>query len=80
MANIYLVKLDKEVPGNGKSAKCKLCKTSIQLSNMGESALILHTRGDKHKKIADLKEVQTFFLPEDHLANQHQRHCHKHLP
>ena len=61
MANIYLVKLDKEVPGNGKSAKCELCKTSIQLSNMGESALISNTRGDKHKKIADLKEIQTFF-------------------
>ena len=72
--------MDKEVPGNGKLAKCELCKTSIQLSNMGESALISNTRGDKHKKIADLKEIHTFFLPEDHLANQHQRHCQKHLP
>ena len=61
MANIHLVKLDKEVPGNGKSAKCNLCKTSIQISNMGDSALISHNRGDKHKKIAELKEIQFFF-------------------
>ena len=48
------------VPGNGESAKCKLYKKVIQLSKMGP--LISHTGGDKHKKkIADFKEIQTFF-------------------
>ena len=59
--NIYSNRIER-VPGNGKSAKCKLCKEVIQLSNMGEDALISHFGGDKHKKkIADIKEIQTFF-------------------
>ena len=51
-----------KVPGGGKSAKCKFYKKVIQLSNMGEGALISYTGGDKHqKKIADLKRMQTCF-------------------
>ena len=46
-----------KVPGGGKSAKCKFYKKVIQLSNMGEGALISYTGGDKHcrfKKDANL--------------------------
>ena len=39
------------VPGNGKSADCKLCKKVIQLSNMGEGALISYTGGDNRDSI-----------------------------
>ena len=47
--NIYSNWIER-VPGNGKSAECKLCKEIIQLSNMGEDALISHFGGDKHKR------------------------------
>ena len=39
------------VSDNGTSAKYKLCKKVIQLSNIGEGALILHTGGDKRDTI-----------------------------
>ena len=39
------------VSDNGNSAKYKLCKKVIQLSNIGEGALISHTAGDKRDTI-----------------------------
>ena len=45
-----------------KLAKCKLCKKVIQLSNMGECSLILHTGGDKHKQ-----KLQIQKRPKDHI-------------
>ena len=55
---IFIQNWIERVPGDEMSAKYKLCKKVIQLSNMGEGALTSHTGGDKHKKkIADLKEI-----------------------
>ena len=43
-------------------AKYKLCKKIIQLSNMGEEALISHSKGDGDKRrVKDAVEVQSFF-------------------
>ena len=40
------------VPKNRSRVKCSLCKTEIDISNMGVSALDSHAAGKKHKQIA----------------------------
>ena len=60
------------VSGNDKSAKCKLSKKLYSFQTLEEIKI--------KKKTADLKEIQTFFLPKDHQANQHQRHCQEYVP
>ena len=40
------------VPKSRSRVKCSLCKTEIDISNMGVSALDSHAAGKKHKQIA----------------------------
>ena len=39
-----------EVKGSYSEAGCKVCRVSINLSNMGRQALTSHAAGAKHKK------------------------------
>ena len=55
--DIYSNWIERVCRNNGKSANNKLCQAVVQLSNMGEGALISDTGGIKHKEIADLKEI-----------------------
>ena len=44
------------VPENSKS-KCRLCKKTFSLSNMGRQALMSHTSGQKHIKVVNAISV-----------------------
>ena len=44
---------------NNTQARCKLCKKSFNLSNMGRQALTSHASGQKHSKV--VKSVSCFF-------------------
>ena len=48
-----------EVPGNNKLARCKRCKKSFSLSNMGCQALVSHGTGQKHQNIIKSTSVLT---------------------
>ena len=43
-----------EVPGDNKLARCKHCKKSFNLSNMGRQALVSHGTGQKHRNIKSI--------------------------
>ena len=47
-----------EVPGDNKLARCKHCKKSFNLSNMGRQALVSHGTGQKHQSI--IKSISVF--------------------
>ena len=47
-----------------KQARCRLCKTDFELSNMGKKALLCHAASKKHSE-RDMK-IKTFFK----IANQ----------
>ena len=47
-----------EVPGDNKLARCKYCKKSFSLSNMGRQALVSHGTGQKHQNI--IKSISVF--------------------
>ena len=47
-----------EVPGDNKLARCKHCKKSFNLSNMGRQALVSHGTGQKHQNI--IKSISVF--------------------
>ena len=47
-----------EVPGDNKLARCKHCKKSFNLSNMGRQALVSHGTGQKHQNI--IKSISAF--------------------
>ena len=47
-----------EVPGDNKLARCKHCKKSFNLSNMGRQALVSHGTGQKHQNI--VKSISVF--------------------
>ena len=44
---------------NNTQARCKLCRTTFNLSNMGRQALTSHASGQKHSKV--VKSVSCFF-------------------
>jgi hypothetical protein len=45
----------REVPGDSSQARCGICKKTIDLSNMGQTALMSHMKGKKHKRDLALK-------------------------
>lgn len=47
-----------EVPGNPRQAKCLVCPTIIELSNMGKGAVISHTTSKKHERMLKAKRSQ----------------------
>ena len=47
-----------EVPGDNKLARCKHCKKSFNLSNMGRQALVSHGTGQKYQNI--IKSISVF--------------------
>ena len=53
-----------EVPGDNKLARCKHCKKSFNLSNMGRQALVSHGTGQKHQNIIESISV---FSKENHI-------------
>ena len=48
-----------KVPNDSLSAKCKFCKKTFTLSNMGRQALVSHAIGKKHLK--NVHSISTFF-------------------
>ena len=50
-----------KVPNDSLSARCKFCKKSFTLSNMGRQALVSHASGKKHLK--NVHSISTFFKP-----------------
>ena len=62
-----------EVPGDNKLARCKHCKKSFSLSNMGRQALVSHGTGQKHQNIVKSTSVLT---KEKHIkVNTHLLSC-----
>ena len=43
-----------EVPGDNKFSRCKHCKKTFNLSNMGCQALVSHGTGQKHQNIKSI--------------------------
>ena len=55
-----------EVPGDNKLARCKHCKKSFNLSNMGRQALVSHGTGQKHQNV--IKSITDIdFTKEKHI-------------
>ena len=38
-----------KVPGDDTKARCTMCKTNFDVSNMGISAIVSHEKGKKHR-------------------------------
>ena len=45
------------VSGNSRNARCVLCRRDFDISNMGESALKSHAKGEKHKQLVGVHEA-----------------------
>ena len=55
-----------KVPGDPSLARCKLCKSNINISKMGRSALNDHAKGKRHLDIIEERQKYTnanFFKP-----------------
>ena len=50
------------VPNDRSRVKCSFCKTEIDISNMGVSALDSHAAGKKHKQIASAAVSSSMFF------------------
>ena len=46
----------KQVPTNDKFAYCILCKVEFDVGSMKKSAITCHGRGERHKRIAKIKD------------------------
>ena len=50
------------VPNDRSRVKCSFCKTEIDISNMGVSALDSHAARKKHKQIASAAAFSSMFF------------------
>lgn len=56
-----------KVPGDDTKARCTMCKTNFDVSNMGISAIVSHEKGKKHRgfvgSVCSSHTVHSFVLP-----------------